>query len=189
MIIGVDLDEVCAEYYEGLRDFIALEDNLTPDVALSLYPNPDTYNMQSWKDFPDKFVEVHERAVNQGLYQKLKPIAGASEVLWKLNNEGHHLRVITSRFVLHGQHSKVLSHTAEWLDFNDIPYRDISFVARKGDIFADVYIDDSPTNIHVFNELKRKVIIFDRLYNKDIEGLRAHNWDDVYNIITMMNKK
>lgn len=189
MIIGIDLDAVCADYYGGLRKFIALEDGLTPELAMELYPDPDTYDMGSWNGFPDKFLEIHTRAVEQGLYRNLEPIEGASETLWKLNDDGHHLRVITSRFVRPGQHASAASQTVAWLDNFGFPYHDISFVKGKGDIYADVYIDDSPENIHRFNELGRKVIIFNTSYNKDIDGLRAYNWNDVYHIISDLSNK
>lgn len=187
MIIGVDVDEVCAEYYMGLRDHIAQIKGLSPEEALKLYPKPSSYNMDGWPGFPDEFLATHTDAVSKGLYTRLAAIKGASETLWQLNAEGHHLRIITSRFVSHGQNGTVIAQTALWLDQNNIPYRDIMFVRNKTDVFADVYIDDSPENIIAFQKLNRQVIIFDTLYNRDIEGLRAKNWGQVYTHITNIN--
>lgn len=182
MIIASDLDECGVQYYNGLRDSLAEELHLTSEEALLKYPEPLTYGMDSW-DFPVDFKTTHSQAVEKGLYKNLKPIQGASERLWQLSNEGHHIIVVTSRFVVHGQHAKVLTQTGEWLDEHKIPYRDIMFVKNKTTVFADVYIDDAPENILGLQALGRKVIIFDKLYNRDIEGLRATNWDEVYQII------
>jgi 5'(3')-deoxyribonucleotidase len=188
MIIGLDLDAPTAEYYQGFRNFIALEEKIGTEAALERYPGPTTYEMTTWPGFPERFKDLHERAVAEGLYTKLEVIDGASEKLWKLSDEGHHIRVITSRFVVNRQHAKVITDTAVWLDDKNIPYRDICFVKTKGDIFADVYIDDAPENIITFQNLGRQVIIYDTPYNQDLEGLRAYNWDDVYEIIQFLNK-
>jgi len=189
MIIGVDLDGVCAEYYAGLRLFIAEEKNITPEEALELYPEPVSYNMDGWPGFPDEFLATHTKAVSQGLYTRLAAIKGASETLWRLSDEGHHIRIITSRFVSHGQNGTVIAQTAKWLDKNRIPYRDLMFVRHKPDVFADVYIDDAPENIFAFQKRNHEVIIYDTLYNQHIEGRHAKNWGQVYTHITNLNKE
>ena len=186
MIIGVDLDEVSGHYVNALRDAVAKPQGLTAEEALLKYPAPSDYNFSNWPEVPEEFVKYHSEAVALGLYKDMKVIEGASETLWKLNNDGHHLRVITARFVKHGQNYRVVANTAEWLDRNDIPYRDLMFVRDKVDVYADVYIDDSPSNIKAFHDAGRKVIIFETSYNKDIAGLRARNWDEVYEIIQML---
>lgn len=187
MIIGLDLDGVSAEYYGGLRDVMAKNEGLTPEEALERYPEPVSYNMEGWPGFPDKFLSTHTQAVAKGLYTQLKAIEGVSETLWRLNEEGHHIRIITSRFVAHGQNGKVVAETARWLDKNKIPYRDLMFVRYKPDVYADVYIDDSPENIFAFQKREREVIIYDTLYNQGIEGRRAKNWGQVYSHITELN--
>ena len=80
-----------------------------------------------------------------------------------------------------GQNHKVVANTAEWLDKNDIPYRDLVFIQNKLDVHVDVNIDDAPTNIIPLMEANRKVIVFHHEYNADIDtDLRAYNWEDVY---------
>lgn len=185
LTIGVDLDGVCGNYYDALRRYVADKVGVPADQVEDIYPDPKTYSMDEWPDFEHNFVKYHTDAVNDGLFENMEAIEGASESLWKLNEQGHHLRVITSRFVSHGQNAKAISSTAFWLDKHSIPYRDIMFVKNKADVYADVYIDDSPENIH---NLKAKhpdslVIIFDTGYNKDLEGSRATNWSEVVALI------
>lgn len=193
--IALDLDGVTGQYYPALRDFIfeketqvggALE-GANPRLKDTLFPEPDAYNCENWaligKDY-DKFKSYHTQAVDAGIYRTMSVMPGASEALWKLSNEGHHIYVVTSRFVAHGQNAKVISDTAVWLDVNNIPYRDIMFLAKKTDIQADVYIDDAPHNIEAFRKLGRNVVIFDAPYNRNIPGLRANDWTEAYQILT-----
>jgi 5'(3')-deoxyribonucleotidase len=182
MIIGVDLDGVTAKYHNGLRLFIAENEGITYDEALQLYPkNPETYNLHDWQNFPNRFVDSHSNAVEKGLYTALRMIEGASDTLWQLSDEGHDIRIITSRFVKNRQHHLVITQTSEWLERHDIPFKDLMFVSRKTDVYADVYIDDAPYNLYAFQEAQKDYIIFDTSYNKEVEGLRAYGWNDVYN--------
>ena len=186
MIIGVDLDGVSGEYVGGLRKFVCDKLQIPEEQRLTIFPEPIDYNFSNWPQVSDDFVKFHSEAVALGLYRDMDVIEGASETLWKFNNEGHHLRVITSRFVKHGQNYKVVANTAEWLDQHDIPYRDIMFVHDKVDVYADVYIDDSPSNIERLRAAGRTVIAFNASYNQHIGGLRADNWNEVYEIISKL---
>ena len=184
IVIGVDLDGVCANYYDALRNHVASRNGIPADQIEEIYPDPSSYDMNEWPDFEQNFVKYHSDAVSNGIFKTMTAIPGASYTLWKLNEEGYHLRIITSRFVKHGQNGQVISDTAFWLDQNDIPYRDIMFVKDKADVYADVYIDDSPENIIKLRETGRNAIVFNAGYNQMLDGLRANNWDEVYAIIS-----
>lgn len=186
-IIGVDLDGVCGKYYEALRSYLGEQHGISPEKIADIYPDPTTYDMHEWPDFEHNFVKYHSEAVRNGLFTRMEPIPGASDVLWNLNESGYHLRVITSRFVKHGQNAQVISDTAFWLDKNQIPYRDIMFVKDKADVYADLYIDDSPENIIRLQATGRQVIIFDAPYNRDLAGYRAHSWDEVHTLIQQLS--
>lgn len=188
MILGLDLDGTTCKYSPALAATIIEQEKLTlsdEEYAL-LFPEPDTYNFTNWKYIVDfaTFKRYHTTAVDLGIYQTLELLDGADEALWKLSEAGHHIRVITSRFVKGGQHARVVSDTAQWLDKNNIPYRDIMFTARKTDIYADLYLDDSPENIISFQKANRPFVIFDALYNRDLEGPRVTNWFEAYDTIT-----
>lgn len=188
IVLGIDLDGVCANYYDALRRYVAEAYGVPESEIEEIYPEPKTYDMIEWPGFKHNFVKYHSEAVTEGIYSNMEPIPGASYTLWKLNEEGYHVRVITSRFVKHGQNAQVVSDTAFWLDQNDIPYRDIMFVKDKPDVYADIYVDDSPENIRNLQATGRKVIIFDAPYNQSSEGNRAKNWDEVYKLITEISK-
>jgi len=186
-IFGLDCDGTIATYSRSYANHIIrqLGLKLTPEEALLRFPDPDTYSFTNWQDIVDfnTFKQYHVDAVNHGIYRELELFTGAAEALNALSDEGHHIRVITSRFVKGGQHQIVVSDTAWWLDDKKIPYKDIIFTARKTDIFADVYIDDSPENILTFQKAGRPYIIFDALYNRHLEGPRVDNWEDAYKLL------
>lgn len=186
--IGVDLDGVCGRYYDALRKYLGEKNGIPPEQITNIYPDPTTYDMYEWPDLEHNFVKYHSDAVREGLFANMEPMPGASETLWKLNESGYHLRIITSRFVKHGQNAQVISDTAFWLDRNQIPYRDIMFVKEKAEVYADIYIDDSPENIIRLQATGREVIIFDAPYNRELAGYRAHDWDDVHSLVQQLSE-
>ncbi len=48
---------------------------------------------------------------------------------------------------------------------------------------ADAYIDDGPHNIEGLRAAGRTAIVFEQPYNRDLDGLRARNWDEVEEIV------
>ena len=182
-ILGIDLDQVTLHYVDGLRDFIAKELGIDPATVKDEMPDPSDYGFSNWDVMKDKFIHFHTSAVEEGIYSHLDSFEGASATLWKLNDEGFHNRVITSRFVKHGQNGRVITDTAASLDAHNIPYRDIMFIRHKPDVYADIYLDDAPKNIEAFRKAGRDFIIFDYSYNQGIPGPRAYNWDDVYRLV------
>lgn len=183
MIIGLDLDGVTAEYVNGLRTFVAQRRGFSPDEVSLYLPEVTDYGFSNWIGLGEDFVTYHTTAVDDGLYAGLPVMGGASDVLWRLSDEGHHIRVITKRFVKNGQHGKVVADTAAWLDMVNVPYRDLAFLAKKTDLHADVYIDDAPSNITLFQKEYKDYIIFDAPYNRDLTGDRASDWNEVYDLI------
>lgn len=176
--LGLDLDGVTAHYYRYMRTYCAREFGVTPESL----PEPLFYSFVESKwgfESEEHFRRVHGEAVEAGMYANLEVFDGASEALWRLSDAGYHIRVITSRFVNHMQHGKVVAQTAEWLDAKNIPYRDLVFTSHKTEIDAHLYIDDSPSNIKAFQEAGKDVLIFDAPYNRSLDGPRAYNWDDV----------
>lgn len=184
MIIGLDLDEVAAKYVKGIRQFMVEKNNIPEAEILKHYPDPDTYAFDNWgEDFVTNFKQYHGEAVEAGLYQHLEVYENASERLWQLNDAGYHIRVISARFTRKHQHTQILRTTGEFLDAHNIPFRDIAITSLKTDIFADVYLDDSPKNIQAFQDKGANYIIFDRSYNQGLPGDRVFNWDECYNLI------
>lgn len=194
-VLGLDIDDTSAKYMKGLKSYIIEAEpeffaGMSPTEVDKHFPSMATYDSFEWsliKGDRDKFIKYHTEAVDKGLFCNLEPMKNVSSRLWQLKEQhDFQIYVITSRFVKNGQHARVLTDTAIWLDNNNIPYDDIMFARKKVDVVADVYIDDSEKNITALRGVGRKVITYDRTYNRHIEGMRALNWDDAYNQLSVM---
>ena len=55
-------------------------------------------------------------------------IPGASEVLWRLSDQGIWIRIISHRLYVNWGHATAAGDTADWLDRANIPYRDYALL-------------------------------------------------------------
>lgn len=196
-VLCVDLDGVVGDYNGFFRPFVAerlglpLED-LGPQIAWN-------YEDCGWgiRNY-EHFLELHGAAVLEGrMFRKMPVMAGASEALWTLSDEGFHIRVVTHRLVRHWQHDLVMADTAAWLqqpseqdpDKPRIPYRDIAFLGQKADLSGTVMIDDAPHNVLALRAARARgkpapePIVFSQPYNADIDGPRAYDWSEVIDLV------
>lgn len=175
-VLGVDLDGVVADFYGALRP-IAAEwrgvalDKLTPDVS---------YGLKEWGITPQEYQELHRFAVAQKEIFSTQPaIPDAAAALRRLGyNPDIRIRIITHRLFIKYTHEISIQQTIEWLEENGIPYWDICFMKSKGDVGADLYIEDSPNNIAALQKAGRNVLIFTNSTNKHVDGMRANNWEE-----------
>jgi 5'(3')-deoxyribonucleotidase len=181
IVLGVDLDGVCADFYARMREIAAewfekpLQD-LTPDV---------TYGLREWGiGGLEQYQSLHRFAVSErNLFGTVGMIPGTRRVLRKLSDEKYHIRIITHRLFIHYFHALAVQQTIEWLDHYGIPYHDLCFMKEKEQVGADIYIEDSPDNIESLRARDFYTICFANSTNKHIGDPRAQNWDDVYELI------
>lgn len=195
-ILGLDIDDTSGKYLKALKQDIIEEEQDKAFAGMSAaeielqFPEMTSYDSFEWSVINgdrEKFKAYHANAVDKGIYANIEPFEGVSEKLWKLKKEhDFQIYVITNRFVINGQNAKVITDTGLWLDKHNIPYDDIMFTRNKVNIMADVYIDDSKHNIMPLREAGRKTITYDRTYNRELPGLRAHNWDEAYSLLSTM---
>jgi hypothetical protein len=145
IIIGMDLDGVCSDFYGRMRE-IAAEwferpiEELTPDVS---------YGLPEWgvKD-KEQYESLHRFAVTQRALFKSSPmIPGARKYLRLLSDEDARIRIITHRLFIHYFHGLAVGQTIEWLDEHGIPYWDLCFMKAKEQVGADIYVEDTPQNV------------------------------------------
>ena len=182
-IFGVDLDGVCADFYEGIRPLAAEwlgknRDDLTTDVS---------YGMPEWglDTAPGGYKDFHRFAVTQrDLFQILKPIKGCPQALRELSSKGVRIRIITHRLYISYFHKQATSQTINWLDHHGIPYWDLCFMQHKTHVGANIYIEDSKKHIKEYQNAGSDVIIFTNSTNKHVEGdLRADTWEQAKDIV------
>jgi 5'(3')-deoxyribonucleotidase len=176
-VLGVDLDGVVADFYETLRPIAAewrglkVED-LTPEVS---------YGLKEWGITSIEYQELHRFAVAQReIFRTQPPIEGAAAVLRRLGyHDSIRIRIITHRLFIKYPHEISVRQTVEWLEAHGIPYWDICFMKAKGEVGADLYIEDSPNNIKALHEAGKDVLIFTNSTNKGVLGDRANTWEEV----------
>jgi 5'(3')-deoxyribonucleotidase len=187
IVLGVDLDGVCADFYARMRE-VASEwfekpiDELTTEV---------TYGLPEWGiENTDQYRSLHRFAVTaRNLFGTVPMIPGARRVLRRLSDEGYHIRIITHRLFIQYFHAMAVQQTIEWLDSRGIPYFDLCFMKEKDQVGADIYIEDSPNNIERLRARKLYTICFANSTNTNIAGPRAQSWDQVYELIKAWKPK
>jgi 5'(3')-deoxyribonucleotidase len=181
LILGVDLDGVCADFYARMREIAAewferrVED-LTLDVS---------YGLPEWGvASDDQYQSLHRFAVTQrDLFKTVPMILGARKYLRMLSNDGARIRVITHRLFIRYFHSLAVAQTIDWLDYHGIPYWDLCFMKDKEQVGANMYIEDGPANIERLRQKKLYAICFANSTNKSIAAPRAGSWKEVYTIV------
>ena len=157
LILGVDLDGVCADYTTAFRPLVAQELN----IPLSSLPEERSWDFSEWGLSPKQFQDLHHKAVEDyRMFRSMPVFENASEVLWRLSDAGVWIRIITHRLYVNWGHAVAVTDTVEWLDQARIPYRDICFLGDKPEVEADIYLEDAPHNIASLRNSGNSVIVF-----------------------------
>lgn len=181
LILGVDLDGVCVDFYRYMRE-VAAEWLERPIDDL---PEEFTWGLKEWgiKD-EDHYRSLHRFAVTKrDLFRKAPLIPGAREYLRRLSDERFRIRIITHRLIIPHFHDRAVVQTIDWLDNHDIPFWDLCFMRHKGQVGADIYIEDSPQNVRDLRNENQYVICFGNPTNKQIPSPRAESWGQVYEMV------
>lgn len=190
LILGVDLDNVVANYTDGLRRVTAMERGVDP----STLKTPTDWSYESWGLDHDQFLEMHRLAVTKyRMMGWLDPIPGASKVLNRLSDDGVRIRIVSHRLYISGAHAIVGADTLHWLEDHDIPYWDLVLVARKADVDVDLMIDDAPHNLTAIVDAAAErghpnptdaVVCMDWPYNRHLTDLpRARDWGEAEQLV------
>ena len=181
IVLGVDLDGVCADYEGAFRHSVARQLDRSPDT---MPPQTIMDAYSQWGLTFEQFEQAHRRAVTEDrIFRHMAALPGVSDALWELSDAGVWIRIITHRLIFNWAHETSAADTAAWLDAQQIPYRDLCFIGDKPNVGADLYVDDSPTNIVSLREAGRSAIVFDQPYNRHLAGPRASAWDEVVTLV------
>lgn len=106
----------------------------------------------------------------------------AQEVLCRLKDDGHTIRVVTA------SHFNTVPPKVAWLleHYPYLKWEDVIIASDKSIINGDVMIDDGTHNLEVSSCMK---ILFDRPHNRKYDAdrsgmIRVHNWDEIYELIS-----
>lgn len=193
-IVGVDLDGVCADFVNDLRELAGAFCGVHPD---DLTETP-SYGFPEWNLDPHGGYEaLHRFAVSRHIFRDATVIEGAAAALRYLSTLGKteingreenllRIRIITYRLYVKYTHLEAITQTAAWLEEQGIPYWDLCMLDEKSEVLADIYIDDTPDKIRAIREQKKPAIVFTNSANKDetdLGDLRADTWADVVSIV------
>lgn len=180
LVVGIDLDAVCADHNEAFASYVSRILNVDP----SELPPQTEWNYHSWGLSDEDFLRVHPEAVRSGLYLGMEPLPGVALAIRELIDKGFHIRIISHRLYVSGNHEEAISQTVEWLEDHGIWYDDLCMIGDKPDVDADVYIDDAPHNVLALQSRTNKpVIIFDQPYNRHVSGYRVYSWAAVVEMV------
>lgn len=182
-VLAIDLDGVCGAYTQSLRPHLAA---MGRTDAFEL-PEPKDWNLvrAGWFDSLDEYLAAHRYAVDHALFRTMDEIPGMSDALWELSDNEVHIRVVTHRFLTHGDQGQAALDTIAWLQQRRadgrvrVPHRDLCFLGAKRDASADLHLDDAPHQIEALRAAGQEVLVFDQLYNRSLGGARAANWPEV----------
>ena len=181
LVLGVDLDGVCADYEGAFRASVAARRGIDPSA---LPPQVAFGTYEEWGLTPERFEAAHRHAVLEDrIFRTMTAMPGVSDALWRLSDAGVWIRIITHRLLFNWAHETSAADTAAWLDRERIPYRDLCFIGDKATVGADLYVEDSPANVERLRRAGRTVIVFDQRYNRHLDGPRASSWDDVVALV------
>src|SRR4029077_6410780 len=107
------------------------------------------------------------------------PTARAPQALRKLSKAGVRIRIITHRLFIKYFHQIAVSQTIQWLDPPDVPYWDLCFMQEKSAVGADLYVEDSPSNVERLRAEGAATIVFTNSTNEHLAAPRAANWEEV----------
>jgi 5'(3')-deoxyribonucleotidase len=161
---------VAAEWFERPVD------ELTEDVS---------YGLREWGiEQDEQYASLHRFAVtSRKLFRTTPMVPGARRVLRRLSNEGYRIRIITHRLFIQYFHAIAVQQTIEWLDHHGLPYWDLCFMKDKGQVGADIYIEDAPANVQRLRARGLHTICFANSTNKDVAPPRATDWEEVYRLV------
>jgi len=181
-VLGVDLDGVCADFAGGLRRIAA--DWLDVDID-DLDPAPSRDYPEWGLDAAGGFDALYRYAVTRrDLFRDLPPVPGASLALRRIwTQEGIRIRIVTHRLYFEFFHRVAVSQTIEWLDRHDFPYWDLCFMKDKAAVGADLYIEDSPSNVDALRAEGKNTIAFITSQNRHLGPPRAESWGEVEELV------
>jgi beta-phosphoglucomutase-like phosphatase (HAD superfamily) len=182
-VLGTDLDGVCADFYEIMRQVVAE----WLGVPIERLPKQVTYGLSEWGLTPAEYEKVHRFAVTQReLFRTVPPISGAVQSLRRLADEGIRIRIITHRLFMNQFHQIAVAQTVEWLDRYGFPYKDLCFMRDKGEVDANIYVEDTDEQIWALENAGRKVIAFSNSTNTMMDpapAMRADTWQETEDIV------
>lgn len=176
--ILVDMDDVL----ENLVDAWCKELNRRYGTSVT---ESDVNDWSIGKFFPSLTKEqLFAPLSDPEFWPTLSPMPKAQEVLKRLQDDGHVIRIVTA------SHYETVSPKIKWLltHFPYLDWKDVVIASDKSIIRGNVMIDDGVHNLEGTSCIK---VLFDRPHNRKYDAshngmMRVYDWDEIYNLISYM---
>lgn len=121
--------------------------------------------------------QVHQLIKEPGFFRHLPPVRGAIETLKELKEAGHEIEIVTAASAGHSDKQAWVEKHLPFIDAFD----DVHYTRKKYRICGDLFIDDHEKNLRQYRDVHGgdKVVCFDQLYNRDYDGMRVLDWEEV----------
>lgn len=192
MKLGIDIDDVVAEYVTGLTDYYnhAHFDNVKP-VSIREWDLKKSFKKAS---SPEQMKALMDSFMYHDHFEKLPSVTGAVNTIHKLMGEGHTPYFITSRS------SKAIDTTYKWLDRHGLPIERVYFNKDKGwlceRLGLDAHVDDGLHNLDDIASRdfhKTYTYLFERPWNKVTPSRYSHervkDWKELYAAIHQLQER
>ena len=182
MTVLIDMDDVIEQLVIGWVTYL--------NRKYSLAVSPE--NVRDWDmsaAFPALTREqVYDALNDDALWDDVRPMPGAQEVLKRLTEDGHELYIVTATNyqTLRAKMEKVLFRY-----FPFIPWERVIITRNKQMIRGDVLVDDGP---HNFAGGVYRGILFDAGHNRSFDersvgAVRVRGWEEAYREIARIARE
>jgi hypothetical protein len=177
MRVGIDIDGVTLDLHSQFRD------------VYQLWFDAEIGEFQQWDDMIDlthfnDHGELWDWCDRAGVFHDLPWVPGAPGAIDHLFTQRHSIAFVTSR-------TGAAADAARYWHLGTPWYWGTQLVTDLGNskhtVPCSVYIDDSPHVIEGLLNVGRKVIKFNRPWNRDVEcDMAADTWDEVLDWLETM---
>lgn len=187
MKIGIDIDEVLARFLPAIIKY----HNETYNTSLK-DADFKTYNLwESWGGTKEESIEKINDFFQTDYFKKIKPISGAQKAT-RMLKENNDLSIITSR------KDEIAKETESWVHqhfpniFSEVHFAGHYFSNGQNSKTKRQICDSLEVNVLIEDNFeyaleclspKRKVLLFDYPWNREIElpnGIkRVHSWEEI----------
>jgi 5'-nucleotidase len=177
LIIGIDLDGVCANFVARFRYFLYWH----CAIPFAQMPEPVGWELaDEWQIEPEAFNRYMTDFIQSGQFAQVPLYPGTVEALQAIRDAGYEIRIITLR----GDEPDELTRdtarrsTEIWLRRTGLAHDQLIFTGRKEAESFDVLLDDSPGVLRAVEGAGKHGVAMDRPYNQAWEGARVNGWPE-----------
>lgn len=179
MRIGIDVDSVLRDFTYGFNqlynELISDPVSYPNEWAVDLNYEPEIFSLETCGKYRSEIVEKIRNIHFPEIMRESPIYLGAKEFL-KTMFENFDCVLITHQYT-----DETKLATFDWLVKHELPYSCIFSKGEDKHQYCDLLIDDSLKNLAKMVEENKTGICFARNWNKEYQGLRTGDYNEVIN--------